>query len=182
MSKKIIALVLCLACAFPLFSACKHEEGYVGPIINMYLSEMVYDFDPLYAFNNESAQKLVSLLFEPLFRIKENGKLEKALVKSYKYTTNELNEEYILNLKFNETYWSDGTYVSANDLVYAWKRIMDPENSNEAASLLFDIKLVFKTVLVVLKREGNDAEKVVLEIEIKTENKEIEKETVGAGK
>ena len=35
MSKKIIALVLCLACAFPLFSACKHEEGYVGPIINM---------------------------------------------------------------------------------------------------------------------------------------------------
>ncbi len=140
MSKKIIALVLCLACAFPLFSACKHEEGYVGPIINMYLSEMVYDFDPLYAFNNESAQKIVSLLYEPLFRIKENGKLEKALVKSYKYNVNDLNEEYILNLKFNQAYWSDGTYVSANDLVYAWKRIMDPENSNEAASLLFDIK------------------------------------------
>lgn len=140
MSKKIIALVLCLAMAVPFLSACKRDENYVGPIINMYLSEMVYDFDPLYAFNNEAALKIVSLLFEPLFKLNEKGKLEKALVKEYSYEADDVNKEYILTLKFNETTWSDGTYVSANDLVYAWKRILEPENSNEAASLLYDVK------------------------------------------
>lgn len=141
MSKKILALVLCAIMLLPTLASCKgKDENYVGPIINMYLNEMVYDFDPLYAFNNESALKIVSLLYEPLFRINEKGKLEKALVKDYEYEVDELNKEYTLTLKFNETNWSDGTYVSSNDLVYAWKRIMDPENSNEAAALLYDIK------------------------------------------
>ena len=141
MSKKIIALVLCALILLPALASCqKKDENYVGPIINMYLNEMVYDFDPLYAFNNESALKIISLLFEPLFKINAKGKLEKALVKDYKYEVDELNKEYTLTLKLNETNWSDGTYVSSNDLVYAWKRIMDPENSNEAAALLYDIK------------------------------------------
>jgi len=141
MSKKIIALVLCALMLLPVLASCgKKDENYVGPIINMYLNEMVYDFDPLYAFNNESALKIVSLIYEPLFKINAKGKLEKALVKEYKYEVDELNKEYTLTLKFNETNWSDGTYVSSNDLVYAWKRIMDPENSNEAAALLYDVK------------------------------------------
>lgn len=140
MSKKLIALVLCLVMVVPFLAACKPDPNYVGPIVNMYLGEMVYDFDPLYAFNNESALKVVSLLFEPLFKINKNGKIEKALVKEYKYSADDLNQEYSLILKFNNTYWSDGTYVSADNLVYAWKRILDPENSNEAASLLYDVK------------------------------------------
>ena len=140
MSKKLIALVLCLVMVVPFLAACKKDPNYVGPIVNMYLGEMVYDFDPLYAFNNESALKVVSLLFEPLFKINKNGKIEKALVKEYKYSADDLNQEYSLILKFNNTYWSDGTYVSADNLVYAWKRILDPENSNEAASLLYDVK------------------------------------------
>lgn len=140
MSKKLIALVLCLVMVVPFLAACKPDPNYVGPIVNMYLSEIVYDFDPLYAFNNESALKVISLLFEPLFKLNKNGKIEKALVKDYKYSKDDLNKEYSLILKFKETNWSDGTYVSANDLVYAWKRILDPENSNEAASLLYDVK------------------------------------------
>ena len=66
-----------------------------------------------------------------------------------------------------------------DDLYYKNKAILDAIYVKNA-SLWFDIKLVFKTVLVVLKREGNDAEKVVLESETKTETKE--KETAGAAK
>lgn len=63
-----------------------------------------------------------------------------------------------------------------DDLYYKNKAILDAIYVKNA-SLWLDIKLVFKTVLVVLKREGNDAEKVVLE----KETDEIkEKETVGA--
>ncbi len=140
MSKKIIALALCLVMAVSFLPSCKKDENYVGPIINMYLSEMIYDFDPLYAFNNESALKVISLIFEPLFELNEKGKVEKALVKSYKYKADDVNKQYSLTMTFNKTNWSDGTYVSANDLVYAWKRILDPENSNEAAALLYDVK------------------------------------------
>jgi len=63
-----------------------------------------------------------------------------------------------------------------DDLYYKNKAILDAIYVKNA-SLWLDIKLVFKTVLVVLKREGNDAENVVLE----KETDEIkEKETVGA--
>jgi len=61
-----------------------------------------------------------------------------------------------------------------DDLYYKNKAILDAIYVKNA-SLWFDIKLFFKTVWVVLKREGNDAEKVVLEGETK------EKEAVGAG-
>lgn len=36
--------------------------------------------------------------------------------------------------------WSDGTAVSANDVVYAWKRLLEVDASYSAAALLFDIK------------------------------------------
>ena len=39
-----------------------------------------------------------------------------------------------------DTYWSDGNSITANDVVFAWQRLLDPANSFEAASLLFDIK------------------------------------------
>lgn len=51
-----------------------------------------------------------------------------------------------------------------DDLYYKNKAILDAIYVKNA-SLWLDIKLVLKTVLVVLKREGNDAEKVVIEKE-----------------
>ena len=35
--------------------------------------------------------------------------------------------------------WSDGIYVSAEDCIYAWKRVLDPEFNSEACCLLYDI-------------------------------------------
>ena len=46
-----------------------------------------------------------------------------------------------------------------DDVYYKNKAILDAEYVKNA-SLLFDLKLIIKTVLVVLKREGNDAEKL----------------------
>ena len=46
-----------------------------------------------------------------------------------------------------------------DDLCYKNKAILDAEYVKRA-SLVFDIKLVFKTIAVILKREGNDAEKI----------------------
>lgn len=46
-----------------------------------------------------------------------------------------------------------------DDLYYKNKAILDAEYVKHA-SLGFDIKLVFKTIFVIFKREGNDAEKI----------------------
>ena len=149
MTKRIISLLLCLLMVIPLLVACgnkqtnnsnEEEEEDKGAFIKMYLSDIVYDLDPAYSLNNKSTQKIVSLLFEPLFRLNENGKVEKALVKSYKIIENEEASEYKMTLTLNTTYWSDGSTVDAADVIYAWKRILDVENSNSAASLLFPIK------------------------------------------
>ena len=70
----------------------------------------------------------------------EKGKVKKSLAKDYKVYENEANGEYKMIITLNETFWSDGIAVSANDVVYSWKRILDVANSFDAAALLYDIK------------------------------------------
>jgi ABC-type oligopeptide transport system substrate-binding subunit len=43
-------------------------------------------------------------------------------------------------ITLKSTYFSDGSLLSADNVVFAWKRILDVENSSEAAVLLYDIK------------------------------------------
>ena len=45
-----------------------------------------------------------------------------------------------MQITIKNTKWSDGRVVAADDVVYAWKRILDPEFTCSAAALLFDIK------------------------------------------
>ena len=51
-----------------------------------------------------------------------------------------LKEEYKLTMKIKETSWSDSRGVTADDFIFSWKRILSPDFSSSAASLLFDIK------------------------------------------
>ena len=129
-------LMLTLALA-----ACgaKDEEDR-GAYINMYLADEVYDFDPANAYNNASALKIVSLLYSPLFSLDENGNVKKELVDSYTIYEDAKASEFKLTLKLKKSFWSDGTQISANDVVFAWKRILEVESTSEAAALLFDIK------------------------------------------
>ena len=61
-------------------------------------------------------------------------------MKSYKVIENPEKNDYRLQITIKSTKWSDGRVVAADDVVYAWKRILDPEFSCAAASLLFDVK------------------------------------------
>jgi len=143
MMKRIFALILCLLMLVPTLASCKkdtEEDVELGAYIKMYISQMIYDFDPAYAFNNEAALKVISLMFEPLFSLDEKGKVQNALVDDYEIKEDEKSNEYTMTLTLKETSWSDGTSVSADDVVYAWKRILDASNSSSAASLLYDIK------------------------------------------
>ncbi len=142
MAKRIFAFLLCSLMVLTCFVSCgsKINSDNPGAHISMYLSDMVYDFDPANAYKNDSALKIAGLLFSPLFRLSDNGKVEKELVKEYVIKEDLNSSEYKMTITLRETYWSDGTPVAANDIVFAWKRILDVEASSDAASLLYQIK------------------------------------------
>lgn len=148
MKKRTIALLLCIASLVAVFAGCAKgidpTSEYKGQQIAMYLSETIYDLDPANAYVNESTKDVVSLLFDTLFTLDEKGKVKKSLVDEYeideKKNKNNGTVEYYMYITLDDTCWSDGTPISADDVVFAWKRVLSYTESYSAAPLLFDIK------------------------------------------
>ena len=140
MMKRLLALVLALVTVTLCLTACSNGELDEGAYIRMYLSEPVYDLDPLTAFDNQAALQVISLLFEPLFYADENGEPQPALVESYEYIKDEEAGKYALQLNLRSTCWSDGTSVTANDVQFAFRRLFYSDVSHPATALLYDVK------------------------------------------
>ena len=148
MKKRIIALFLCLASVVVVFAGCAKgidpTSEYKGQQITMYLTENVYDLDPANAYTNESTRSVVSLLFDTLFTLDEKGNVKESLADSYRIEEKKSrdggNTEYYMYITLKTTYWSDSTPVTADDVVFAWKRLLSYNESYPAAALLFDIK------------------------------------------
>lgn len=143
--KKIISLTLAVIMLAAALAGCttlkKLPDGTYdkGAVIEMYFSGEVYNFDPQISITDENMLKVMSLLFEGLTRINSKGKWEKALMKDYKVKADD-RDGYCVIITLNHTRWSDGRSVQAIDFVNSWKRILDPNNACEAASLLYDLK------------------------------------------
>lgn len=140
--KKIIALLLSLVTLLLCISSCTKivAPDETGAQIDIYMGTKVMNLDPATAYTDENAVKILNLIFEGLMQIDENGNLAKALAKEYSVYTDKKNGDTVMRIKINTTYWSDGSLVQANDIVYAWKRILEPEFKTEAASLLYAIQ------------------------------------------
>ena len=138
--KKIVSLllsaVLVLGLAFSLAS-CTAAPADDGAEISVYLGTDVYDFDPTDYYVDSNAEQVMSLIFEPLFKLDEEGNREFAMAKDYEVDIIDRKIEIFLR----ESYWSDGQQVKAADFVYAWSEILlQPNRPNPAAALLYDIE------------------------------------------
>ena len=139
MMKKITVLLLCLSMLLGVMTACSGLSGNdKGAYIAMSLNAETFDFDPANAYYNTDSINVLGLIYEPLFTLNANGKIKPALAKSYKTYTDD--EGVHMDITINTTCWSDGSALTANDVVYAWTRLLEPDNRFAAASLLFDIK------------------------------------------
>lgn len=138
--KKILSLILCMVILIFSIVGCTQKDEDKGAAIPVYLSTEVKNFDPAYAYTDEASMKVLGLLFEGLTSIDKNGKIKGEMAKSWKYKSVPEEDLYILEFQLIETAWSDGRVLSADDFVYAWKRILEPEFHSEAASMLFSIK------------------------------------------
>ena len=137
--KKIVSLLLALsvlvACASVLVSCGAPKDA--GPEIKVYLGEEIYDFDPTDYYVDSNAEQVMSLLFEPLFTLNANGKLQYAAANKYSVDK----KERKITIELRESYWSDEQRVTANDYIFAWRDVLlEPNNANPAAALLFDIE------------------------------------------
>lgn len=143
--KKIIALAMALVLLAAALVGCttleKDAEGNYdrGAVIKMYLTTEVFNFDPQIAINDDAMLQIFSLLYEGLTKLDSDGDWERAIMDDY-----EINEDdrdgYSILIDLKDTKWTDGRTVQANDFVFSWKRLVNPNNRCEAASLLFDIK------------------------------------------
>lgn len=141
MSKRIIALLLCAFMLIPCLAACsKKDEDDVGAYITMYLTDDIFDFDPANAYYNKDTRNVVSLMFDTLFVLNEKGKVKGSLVDEYVIKEDAERNEYTMELTLNQTCWSNGTQLSADDVVFSWKRLVKHTNDFAAASLLYDVK------------------------------------------
>ncbi len=80
---------------------------------------------------------LYSLIYEPLARLDKNGKATPAQATDWSVSKDGLT--YTFNLR-DDNYWSNGDPVTAEDYVYAWKRIAGGKIGTMWADLMFDIK------------------------------------------
>ncbi len=137
--KKIISLILSLAMLVgfgTVLTSCGEPDN-PGARIPIYLGEEIYDFDPSEYYVDDNATQVISLVFEPLFRIDEDGDLETAAADDYEI----MEDEFTIVVELEETYWSDNVRLTADDFIFAWRNILlNPENANPAAALLFDIE------------------------------------------
>ncbi len=140
MKTKVLSLLLAALMLMTTLASCTTLEGDdKGAILDMYLTTEVFDFDPQLGMTDDAQLKYMSLMFEGLTRINEKGEWEGALMDKYKVEVDD-GEKFSIIIDMDVTRWSDGRTVQAADFVYSWKRLLDPDQKWEGASLLYDIK------------------------------------------
>ncbi len=139
--KKIIALALSLVfCLGALVGCGGLDEEEKGANIRMYITDYPYTLDPAVVQLNSDVDQILSLIFEPLAVIDEDGKVQPALATEWYYQYDEIYQLHKMYFKLKDTSWSDNRKVSADDVIYAWRRILSPETDSPYASLLYAIK------------------------------------------
>ena len=141
--KKTLSLILALLMLAVSLAGCggiAPDATDKGAQISAYITNEIRDFDPGYTMIDDSAAKIFHLIYSGLVSLDENGKVQYDLMDSYEIVYDERLDEDKMYITLKQTMWSDGRNLTADDVIFAWKRVLDPEFDSPAASLLYDIK------------------------------------------
>ena len=142
--KRVLALTLCVIMVALSLASCHGSidplDENKGDIFKAYITGDMPCFDPGKDFTDESAVKILGMIYEGLFRLDEKGKLVNGIADKVKIIEDDVKGEYKMQITLKETKWSDGNALTADDFVYAWKRIMKASYESSAAALLYDVK------------------------------------------
>ena len=131
--KRLLSVLLALCMALTLAACGEAEPEHMT--VRAALVGAPHTLDPALAMT-ETEKTVTAQLFENLMKLNTSGGVSPAQAASYTYTDNmDGTETYTFTLR-NDIYWSDGQKVTANDFVYAWQRLVDPETNSPHASIL----------------------------------------------
>lgn len=134
--KRPVAALLAAVLLLGLLSGCHRENGVSFRVA---MGSVPATLDPALAATDEE-KTVVSHLFENLMKLQSDGNggttAVNGVARSYQCdTTAEGQETYTFKLRSSAA-WSDGTKVTAQDFVYAWKRLVDPATGSKNARIL----------------------------------------------
>lgn len=134
-------LLLILSLIFSiLFSACGFKDtrrlASSGQILYLLESAELPTMDTTQADDSASFAAM-NQVFEGLFRLGPNNTLVPGVAKEVKANENGSILTFVLNEKAN---WSDGSPVTANDFIFAWKKALNPDTLSPYAYLMKPIK------------------------------------------
>lgn len=134
--KRPVAALLAAVLLLGLLSGCHRENGVSFRVA---MGSVPATLDPALAATDEE-KTVVSHLFENLMKLQSDGSggttAVNGVARSYQCdTTAEGQETYTFKLRSSAA-WSDGTKVTAQDFVYAWKRLVDPLTGSKNARIL----------------------------------------------
>lgn len=120
-NKNIIkyALVFFMLC---FLTGCEKNTG-VGEIIKYDIVSSTSNLDPQFA-TDDTAQLIIYNTFEGLFRQDETGTLVPAVAKRYDVSQDGLTYTFYLN---ETAKWSDGSPLTAQDFVFGFQRMFNPQ-------------------------------------------------------
>ena len=126
MKKRFILVTLALAGAIAL-SGCgggsKSAKKVSGKILTIEMGPEVESIDPALNTTTDCANYL-TYLFDNLLRTDKDGKVVPSLAQKYEVSDDGLTWTFHLR---DGLKWSDGSDFTANDFVYSWQRMVDPD-------------------------------------------------------
>ncbi len=133
MIKKNIIFILVFITFLTSFSSCKGENK--SEFIH-YISSEPSTLDPQTA-KDDNSKLIVANTYDGLTVMAQNGSVALNLAESYEYHPNDKTYEFKLKEGLK---WANGTDLTANDFVFAFKRIFDKKTKAEGVEVFYCIK------------------------------------------
>ena len=112
-------------------SADTAEDGNYK-VLNVGRMAELFDMDSTIATEADCLE-VISAIIEPLFVTAADGTPVNALCASYE--TNEESTEYVFHIR-EDANWMNGVPVTADDFVFAWRRLVDPVTASEYSFMM----------------------------------------------
>ena len=127
MKKKIVAVVMVMAMAvMPVLAGCGAQGGSAGgSVVNVQVGPSPETIDPALNSAVDGANMIIHA-FEGLLKFDRDNNVVSGLAESYDVSDDGLTWTFHLR---DGLKWSDGSALTANDFVYSWKRVVDPETA-----------------------------------------------------
>lgn len=136
--KRLLSLVLTAALGCSLLTGCAETAASGEYTLPVRVGSTPSTLDPIYA-QDAGDQTILAHLYENLMRVSVSADGSTTVVggmaKSVDVVENpDGSTTYTFKLRGSE--WSDGQDVTANDFLYAWKRLVDPASNSPFAAML----------------------------------------------